>query len=363
MENLRQISAAPRGRVGCSGPGSLVLESHPQLLALASRSVSYILTNTNADIRDEIELGEEVQEKQVPQIDFTGEDSTGEPIFSLAPQFPWSYGQNSEIVDGIRVTDQTEANEIAGLYEAYRNNSFADVVINWRGNYRVFDIYPAEPIAVTITASKNTRGVVWTAQRCWIKRVSYEYRPGILLVSTVVEKDSYGALGVTGDYPGSEPTPTVPPLPSEPPIIDPPAPPVGPSTTPGDGSRVYVATDKGVAICDNFLTSPSWTAINSGLSGDALDVYRLLFDPWSSDGVKLATAFISTKNGIWKGTGLPSPTWTQVLDATAVEALIGTNDAGVISHFTRELVLPIFRIGPGSESPDLENLPATGCRP
>lgn len=87
----------------------------------------------------------------------------------------------------------------------------------------------------------------------------------------------------------------------------------------------------------------TWTAINDGLSGDGLNVFRFLHDPWSSNGTTLTGAYIATKGGIYKTNGLPTPTWTQVLSAATVEGIIGTNDGSnpTMCHFTRELVLPI----------------------
>lgn len=85
-----------------------------------------------------------------------------------------------------------------------------------------------------------------------------------------------------------------------------------------------------------------WTAINTGLSGDALNVYRFLLDPWSSNGTTLTGAYIATKDGIYKTSGLPTPTWTQVLSPATMASMIGANNAGYpISQFTREMVLPI----------------------
>lgn len=332
MANLSQIASAVRGRVGCNAQGSLYLEINPQLQSLASRSASYILTTQNADVRDEIDLGDELQEKQVSQVDFSGEDATAAPVFSLAPSTPWASG-HSDKTDGIRVANQTEANEFAGLYEAYRNNAFGDVVINWRGNYRVFDTFPAEPVAVTFTAAQNTRGIVWTAQRCWIKRVSYEYRPGILLASAVVEKDSYGALGVTGNYPPVEPTTPTPPVPPvEPPIVPPPEPPV---TVPqGKGNLLYVSTLKGMAKCTGAYGTNGtdgtavWTAINGTLAGDALKIRAFNLDPWSVSGDHFTAGWAMTDDGLYRVTGLPnSPVWTQQLSKTAAAALVGFAEA------------------------------------
>lgn len=126
------------------------------------------------------------------------------------------------------------------------------------------------------------------------------------------------------------------------PPVTPPDPP--PANVMGDGSRTYLATDKGVLYTDNFLTeSPTWTAINTGLTGDALNVIRFLFDPWSSDGISLTGAYIVTKDGVYKNSSLPSGAWEQVLSPAEMQSLIGANAGASILQFTRELAVPITR--------------------
>ncbi len=326
-EELRQVCAPVRGRMGCSAQGALYLEPHPQLQALAARSQAFVLTTDPADLRDDIDLGDEGHEKQVSQVDFVGEDANADPVFALAPATPWPSGR-SERVDGVRVDDQVQANECAGLFEGYRNNVFGDVVLNWRGNYRVFDVFPAEPIAVNLAAAENPRGIAWTQQRCWTKRVSYEYRPGgVLLVSTVVEKDAYGSPGIAGDYPVEEPVwppPTPPPV--EPPLADPPTPSTpGPTSTPGRGNLLYVATLKGVAKCVGaYDGAPVWTSQNNGLAGNALKVRGLNFDAWSKSGTAFTRMWAMTDDGLYRGDGFPDAgAWTQKLSLQDAADLIG----------------------------------------
>lgn len=329
LEVLRQIGGAVRGRVGCSKEGVLYLEANPQLLPLASRSASYVLSTTFADFRDEIQFGEDKSEKDVSQVDFCGEDALHDPLYSLAPATPWGSGQ-SDRVDGIRVTGQVQCNEFAGLFEGYRNNPFRDVTLPWRGNYRVMDIFPAEPIAVSIAANQNKRGLVWTNQRCWTKRVSLEYQPGILLLTSVVEKDSYGYPGITNEYPNTEPPipPFPDPLPIEPPIVEPPEPPV--TVIDGKGNLLYASTLKGVARCDNAYGTdgtdgaPIWTNISTGLVGDGLKVRAINFDPYSRVGDHFTAMWATTDDGIWYCTGLPNaPVWTQQYSLAQIQAVFG----------------------------------------
>lgn len=116
----------------------------------------------------------------------------------------------------------------------------------------------------------------------------------------------------------------------------PPPTPVG-----GDGSRIYITSNDGIAYTDNALdATPVWHDASNGLSGDALDVYWFEFDPFSAGGLLtpgLQAAYIATKDGIYKNTSLPTGVWTQVLSPAALATLIGAESGGTSQQFGREL--------------------------
>lgn len=220
---LKSVVGAVRGVWGSSSLGHLYFETVPLLQDVDDRSTDYVLATTNADLIGEIDLGTEQHEKQVAQVEFNGVNDVGDPFFSVAPPKPWSQGGQPERVDEILVADQDEANTLAGLYEGMFNNDFAEIPLAWRGNYRIFDIFPIRPIQLNVAASQNRRGIVWVNERCWTKRMTYDYRPGgILMVSTVVERDAYGPPGSgdgePGDDGGIDYPPTLPPLITIPPL-------------------------------------------------------------------------------------------------------------------------------------------------
>ncbi|CAG0948028.1 hypothetical protein ANRL1_04841 [Anaerolineae bacterium] len=330
LDQLKQI-AYPwvRGRVGCSADGTLYLEADPQLLPVASRSTDYTFATDFADFRDEIDLGEELPEKQVDQVDFAGEDANADPVFALAPATPWTMADRTEPIDNIRVADQTEANELAGVWEGKLNNQLTDVTLPLRADYRPLDIFPALPIQVSIAANQNARGIAWTNQRCWIKRVRREYRPGgILLTDIVVEKDAVPSVGVTGEYsvePPAVPPPTPPPTIGDPGGVTPP-PSVPPQPRPGGrGKTGYFPTLKGIIRWNAGLTSPTATAINNGLSTTNLKrVHGFIADPFGHNGTQFTSAWIMTEGGLCYGTNIhSSETWTVKLTEADACTLLG----------------------------------------
>lgn len=300
-DGLRQAFAAVRSRMGCSREGSLYFELNPQLQTFNDRSVTYVIQTTNADYREDLDFGDENSEKQVCQIDFEGLDDNAEPLFALAPPSPWASGK-SERVDGIRVEDQDESNEFSGLYEGWRNNTWSEIVVPWRGNYRALDLFPAEPIALNLAAADNPRGYAWTNVRCWLKRCTLEYRDTILTVTTVLEADSYGPPGVPNNF-----TPLPPPIPNPTPVQPTPTP-VPPPNVPVPYSggawlpNVYLLTDLGVYYSSNFTgpggAMPTWTKIDAGLPADF--TYRWMQpDPFRPGDQQ----FLLIRNNDWDGSG------------------------------------------------------------
>lgn len=340
LGQLRDACCSPvRSRAGCSAQGMFYLEGNPQILEVSGRPTTDILDTDFRDLR-EIDFGDELQEKQTSQIDFSGENISQDPIFSLAPATPWQSGQ-SEKIDGIRVVNQAEANIVSGLYEGYRNNSFADVVINWRGNYRVFDVFPSEYLQVTIAAAQNARGIVWSNQKCWIKSVSLDYTPGILTVSTTIEKDVVGAVGATGNYPQTpptEPTPTYPP--QEPPFPDPPEPPTPPHY--GDWrAEVYIATAvNGVYYSADFTgplgAMPTWSTVNTGLPVTTLlDMRPDPFNPRLRQYVLTSEHVVADDyNRLFRR--VSGGAWTQILQPSDLRTLfgLGSTDCIIIAFNT-----------------------------
>lgn len=330
------VSTPTRGRCGCSAQGMFYLEENPQLIPPASRTHPNIFANSPApnlasmsfaDFRDELDFGRDMHDKVTAQVDFAAEDTAAAAIYSLAPATPWASGRG-ERISGIRADSQGDSNIFAGLFEGYRNNPYADVVLPLRGNYRVCDTFPPEQVQITIGAAQNKRGFAWANQRCWIKNIRYENRAGGILLSTiVVEKDAYGYPGITGNYPASPPDwPPPEPLPVEPPI----EPPIGPSDMLGKGNLFYVSSLKGIAKCTGAYGTngtdgtPVWTAINTGLAGNALKVRFMDLDPFSVSGDHFTAMWAMTDDGLYRCTGLPSAaTWTQQLSLAAAAALIG----------------------------------------
>lgn len=208
-----QLYTAVRARVGSSRSGRLYCSSYPQLFPRSERTQPVVIDATFTDLAVQLDLGAERNEKQTAQIDFAGFNAAADQVFySLAPGAQWSTG-TVEKVDGIRVDDQDEANAIAGIWAGYLNADYKQIVAQWRGNYRIFDVFPPEAVKLTLAAGDTNRGIVWTSKKTYPTRVTFDVRPSGLFVTTGLEKDSGGRLGISNnsDIGGDDPSQTDPP--------------------------------------------------------------------------------------------------------------------------------------------------------
>ena len=153
---------------------------------------------------------------------------------------------------------------------------------------------------------------------------------------TIVRQQGTTSVNYEPGTPADGPVPTPDTSPSD-------IPPDDPTTlTPGKGNLLYVSTLKGLAKCtgafgtDGTDGDPVWTAINSGLSGDALKIRWFNLDAFSREGDHFTAGWAMTDDGLYRVTGLPdSPVWTQQLTVAAAAALIGKTEGQtrLVPHF------------------------------
>lgn len=352
-EQVTMLLAQNRCRLVSSFAGRIYFVPNPQLLPLADRPTTKVLDLEFKDLREVVDVGEINDHSRVARVEFFGfrqglDDESNIidiPINALAPKKENAFGSVVR-VEGIRCNTQDEANILAGLYEGWYNNPYEAIALELRANYRVCDPAVSEYVTLTLAPTQNNRGLNLDHLVCWTRRVAYSYDGALqrLLTSAILEGDSYGVEGITGPYPDElPPIPDPPPIDPFPdpdpfPIPDPPPPDI---TAPGDGSLAYIATTKGVAKGENLLTTPVWTPVNSGLTGTALDVVELKFDPWSSNGTNLTRLWAITKDGVYLATGLPSAVaWTQKLSLATITTMLAGVGIGSPS-VTNQLLLSI----------------------
>ena len=239
--------------------GNMYMTPEINLMATGDRnSIPQTVALEYKHMRDDpgLNLSLEDHNPTTSQIDFVGFGYDGQdarPWYSLAPGKQLPHG-DVEKVDGIRVDSQDEANRVAGLYLADRNNIFRDnsvPLFNWR----IFDIAPVQYATLTLTGSDNPRGIVWNQQRLIPRSITYSYDAENLRLEAEVtfEKDTFGPPGIPGHYPQA------------PPVVPPPDPPA--NNIAPDQLITWGLTE------GTHIQAESWRNIDGDTSGaDRLDL-------------------------------------------------------------------------------------------
>lgn len=323
-----------RARLLSDRQGMLFFSQNPNLLPTDERSsIDTVIAVDLGDIRSDpgLQIADEEHAKQVSQVDFIGMYCDGDevnPYYSLAPQHQYDFG-TVEKIDGILVSNQTEANEFAGLFLANLNNIWRELRIP-SFNYRIWDIAPEEYTTVTLAASQTLRGLVWSAQKFICRQVELEYdaESSALFVNASFERDSYGASGVTNDqYPDDQDDIDD--------IIDPQPPIVPPDTPIGDNVFTFDSTN-GCWYCPP--NSTTWEERNG--TRTLLTDLQGGWDPWyftpekngSRDG-DLAILWACQAGKIWRSAD-GGQTWKNVTPTSDPPNTWGDTPAPTVADLT-----------------------------
>ncbi len=337
-EQLRAIAQRVNAGVVCDRYGRLYCEIDTQFVPTVSRTFPIVQTMTNRDWRDEITIERRIV-PQVGQVDlsgvyYSGNFATSNSIFSLSPgHYPKHHGPDVYKVERIALTDQAEANFIAGAWLAYLNNEYPNVDTPMSSNYRAVDIAPRMFIQQNLDPAETPRGLEWNNKRLIPREVSFDFNPkeGLLLTDITLEAETFAGDAVIGDPPI---TPPPPPPPPEPPVLcnDPDALNFGESApcvyrTLAD--VVLVMTETQLGVSQNFYTSasPAWTNCKTGaLAGASVDVFvnaalSLTGEAWVLTGYGDLNA-----NGLWYCSDIlaAAPSFMLILSHNGWATLIGS---------------------------------------
>jgi hypothetical protein len=269
-------------------------------------------------------------------VSFDGTNATA--LFSLAPGHVFGHFGHVQSVQALLLTDQSQANALAGLIAGQANNPYPSIPLQLAANNRFLDIAPDCYALLTLAASDNVRGLTFAAKRLIPRRITWNYDPasGGLLPSVDFEAESFAELAVTGDAPATEPV-----APPEPPPDD--SCPTGyhwdadletcvtDGVGEGDGNTVYVLTADFLGRSRNFLdASPSWEDVTGALPGamDQFDVDK--FDPIHVGYV------MSNVHGVFMTENLDAspPDWVLVISKSDIQTAVGETFLGIYSMST-----------------------------
>jgi len=266
--------------VACDKQGRLYFNPDPQMLSQANRaSIVTVVALGHGDWRTKIDLPRPQEPKtsfiNLGGVAYSGYPAEVEAILSKAPGDAPVYSGTARDINGLILAGQADGNEKAGLALAYDNIDYPEVPLPMAGNWDVFDIVPQEYVTFSLAAEDTKRGIVWVDQKLIPRRVELRFEETetgkAAMITIHVEKESYGAAGMDGDYPDD--------VPDVDPDITPPPP--APEPPPGGyegiaGPAVASHDIDGVYWTD--FMGESWQPINTGL-GDT-KVLDLIWDPW-----------------------------------------------------------------------------------
>lgn len=342
LDQLRAICQKINAKAVCNRYGQLYCVVDTQFIASGFRLAPPLgdfpvaQTLTDRDWREEITI-ERKAKSPVGQVDlsgvyYSGDFATSTAIFSLAPgHYPRHYGSKHK-VERIALSNQSEANLLAGLWLSYLNNEFPTVDVQMSSNYRAIDIAPWSFVQMNLAASDTPRGIAWVNKKLIPRRIGFNYDAGeaVLLTDIEFEAEVEASEAITGDPP-IEPPP--PPPPPPPPILcnDPlatnfglPAPCI--YITPTVSDIVVVMTGDFLAYSDNAIADPAganWNNITpAGLADKMMNFcVSSLGEMW----IAVTSTVGDLYEGIWYSPNFTTTGFTRILSTATARTESGYN--------------------------------------
>jgi hypothetical protein len=256
--------------------GRLIVQIDPQMIPEADRSsIPTVMTLTDDDWQEGIDL-QRVTVEDVSMItlssQLTNDSGATSTLYSLSPgHVPRRYGEPFPL-DRLLAASQSQSNSLAGLALGWHANPFPDVPVVLLQNNRMFDMWPHEFAALTVTDTDTPRGIAYDGNLI-PRRITllFDGESSYMHPELNFEGETFEQVNTDGDIPDVEDTsiPPFPPIDLDLPDLsitfpgDPSASPSGPSFV------VIVDANKGILYTKNFNTATSseiaWQFANAGI--------------------------------------------------------------------------------------------------
>ncbi len=256
--------------------GRLFVEVDPQTVPQLDRDFPVVMDLTADDWQEGIDL-QRVTVEDVSLIRLTSqlvnESGSSLTLYSLAPgHTPRRYGE-PEMIDRLLAASQAESNSLAGLVLGWRTNPFPDVPVIFLQSNRMFDLWPRQYAALTMSADDNPRGVAFDGNLI-PRRIGLYFNndDGYLHPEINFEGETFEQLSSDGDVPTLDDDLSLPPIISLPRLDLPDFPDILPGGIPEPSSdappKVLLHdTAVGLVYTENFQdATPLWRTVNAGLT-------------------------------------------------------------------------------------------------
>lgn len=290
-------------QIGCNKAGQMFVEEDVNFLSTSARAaMDTVMDITRTDWRGERTIVRRPfpQTSYVELKGYSFDGTTITPHCSVAPTRIRGNRGSRKSVDGMIVSNQADADFLAGRFYATDNNPIEEVRVSFAGDYSVLDVFPQRWYTTTVASDDTLRGVTYTDIRMVPRTVSLQLdtKNGVCLVDAVFEAEAFGPDGIAVTCPNSGETPAA----------DPPWP-ASPATASG-GTLTALAAGQSVDYRDS--NASDWTEWNdTPISHLAVDRY------WKTKAGSVAP----DQAIVWTGSGgaIRRETRTEVSDRTPAE--------------------------------------------
>ncbi len=185
--------------------GRLFIDVEPQMVPVIDRDFPEAMTITDDDIEGDIAW----TRRDVPPLAllfFSGisVDSSGTALsfFSMWPGHSYPRFGQEEPQDNYLVEDQSNANDLCGLYAGWRNNPIDNMEITFAHSMRYATIAPRQYFDFEISALHDPRGIGYTG-RMIPRAMRFRQDPSTKFISFSVtfEPESFPLEAINGDIP------------------------------------------------------------------------------------------------------------------------------------------------------------------
>ena len=250
----------------------LYVQIHPQLVPSGSRSWPTVFNIGPQDIERPVNIERSTLE-ELALLDLSGinvnASGGAEAFFSLAPGHSYGRYGEPEVQPKRLLSSQSQANTLAGLYRAWRNNEYKSIGMVFTGNNRLVDIAPRQKCTITISSSETKRGFTYSGGLIptSIER-RHDLETGFLRTEITFEGETFESRSENGDVPGSinisfPPLKPLPKLPDFGILL-----PGLPAESAAGPVRVLLHdTTFGLLYTEDFdSSSPTWISVNAGMT-------------------------------------------------------------------------------------------------
>jgi hypothetical protein len=178
-------------RAVCDRLSRMIIEVNPQMIPSAARTTPVVQHFEPQDLRAPLSLQvrkvNEVSRMTVSGTAWDGATATG--YVSAKPKGVFKTHGRPDSIPNLAIDNQDQADRLASLALANRNNPYPSVPVPISGLNTLLDIAPA--MYITQDAQDNSRGLDLSQLPVLIKRISHSYDPMTGVFTTNIEGEGY----------------------------------------------------------------------------------------------------------------------------------------------------------------------------